>query len=257
MNPRILSNQSLFWLRLCLGCVFVLLTVWVAGWGYPTANEQTFRILNRLGSHAHWFWQNVTILGEGLVAFVLLACFSKHNGRFIWTLLLAALIAGISSQALKHILDMPRPAAVLDPETFNLIGAELRSRSFPSGHATTALVAASLATMRFPRFNYLFYALFACVALSRIVVGAHWPFDVLAGGCLGYLCGQFSSWVSAKYIQFGSRWLAGLAWLLQLGLAIWLFVFPLDYPAARLLVVSIASAGVVTSIIRLRGIAAK
>lgn len=246
-----LSGHS-FWIQVVVSAFLVLLVSWVSIWGYPNFNEQIFLALNTIGGRGGWFWQNLTVLGEGLVAFVLLASFSRRDGHFIWALLFAALIAGLSSQLMKHWMEMPRPAAVLEPGSFNLIGAELRARAFPSGHATTALVAASMASWRFPQVRLTIYTLFICVALSRVIVGAHWPFDVLAGGCLGYLSGWCARCISTRYLMFRAEWTAIVAWLLVSILALWLFIFDLDYPAARVLALGIGSLGVVTAILNLR-----
>jgi membrane-associated phospholipid phosphatase len=57
--------------------------------------------------------------------------------------------------------------------------------SFPSGHATTAFALAALLALWYPRWAAGFLALAGLVALSRVVLGAHFPSDVLAGAALG------------------------------------------------------------------------
>ena len=241
-------------LHVAVGALFFILLFRVSIWGYPNVNEQIFLALNVLGAKGNWFWQNLTMLGEGLVAFVLLACFSPRDGRFVWILAIAAVIAGLSSQVLKHWLEMPRPAAILEPGSFNLIGAELRSRAFPSGHATTAFLAASMAAWRFPRLRIAAYVFFSCVAFSRIVVGAHWPLDVVAGSCLGFLSGQAAVAIAARYLKKVSLWAQYAAWLLLVALSLWLLVFHLDYPAARLLTLSIGASGVGTALVNIQAL---
>jgi undecaprenyl-diphosphatase len=59
--------------------------------------------------------------------------------------------------------------------------------SFPSGHATTAFAAAVLLALWYPRWAPIFAGLAALVGLSRIVLGSHFPSDVLAGALLGSL----------------------------------------------------------------------
>jgi membrane-associated phospholipid phosphatase len=244
-------------LHVAVGVLLFILIFRVSIWGYPNFNQQIFLALNAMGTQGNWFWQNVTMLGEGLVAFVLLACFSPRDGRFLWALLIGAVIAGSSSQLLKHWLEMPRPAAILEPGSFNLIGAELRSRAFPSGHATTAFVAASMAAWRFPRLRIAAYAFFSCVAFSRIVVGAHWPLDVVAGGCLGFLSGQAAGAIAARYLKKVSLWAQYVAWLLLIALSVWLLFFHLDYPAAKLLTQLTGTAGIVTALVNIRALLRK
>ena len=63
------------------------------------------------------------------------------------------------------------------------------SHSLPSGHSTTAFAAATILGAYFPRFRLPFYALAALIAWSRVVVGVHYPLDVIAGALLGVALG--------------------------------------------------------------------
>ena len=100
----------------------------------------------------------------------------------------AAYAAGdAASVAVKAAVDRPRPP-LDDPS----IGAAIdlpASASFPSGHATTAFAAAAAVAVLMPRLRWPALALAALVALSRVYLGVHFAFDVLAGALLGTLIG--------------------------------------------------------------------
>lgn len=65
-----------------------------------------------------------------------------------------------------------------------------RSSSFPSGHATSGFMAATLLTTGRPRQRPVWYALAAVVASSRVHVRIHHPTDVAAGAVVGILLGR-------------------------------------------------------------------
>jgi len=96
--------------------------------------------------------------------------------------------AGLLDQILKNVACRARPTA---PEAgsffvnFPCFPARYAEASFPSGHATTAFAAAILLALWYPRARCLFLGLAGMVALSRILLGSHFPSDVLAGALLG------------------------------------------------------------------------
>jgi undecaprenyl-diphosphatase len=100
----------------------------------------------------------------------------------------AVAAAGLLSQIVKNLLCRARPSA---PEAglffaeFPCVPAAYQVASFPSGHATTAFAAAVLLAIWYPRWSGAFLGLAMLVALSRIVLGSHFPSDVLAGALLG------------------------------------------------------------------------
>lgn len=100
---------------------------------------------------------------------------------------LALVGAGLSIIAVKDLVDRPRPAA--------LEGLVVASSAFPSGNSVlAAALFGSLALLllrRAPARSWrtalvvLVLALPLAVALSRLVLSAHWLSDVVAGLCLG------------------------------------------------------------------------
>jgi undecaprenyl-diphosphatase len=58
-------------------------------------------------------------------------------------------------------------------------------KSFPSSHAANNFGAATILTYFYRKIAWIFFSLAALVAFSRVYVGVHYPFDVLAGAILG------------------------------------------------------------------------
>lgn len=91
----------------------------------------------------------------------------------------------------KFLLAMPRPAAVLPLDSFILIGPTLKLGSMPSGHSATAFGFAAVIFLLSQKRSIRVTAvcLATLVGLTRILLGAHWPTDVLVGAAIGWISG--------------------------------------------------------------------
>ena len=162
--------------------------------GWPAGVRQFFFAATDLG-RSDW------ILIPALLLFCLfggLALLARRGIRSLAFLQLAGVAAfvfvgvglpGLASNLIKRAIGRGRPELFeeVGPLGFQSVLNNYDYQSFPSGHATTAFAAAFTLAFLWPK--TLPYALIvaAVVGLSRVVVGAHYPTDVVGGVLLGTL----------------------------------------------------------------------
>jgi undecaprenyl-diphosphatase len=102
---------------------------------------------------------------------------------FLLALVTADLAADGVSLALRQWIGRDRPPLVFE-EPRPLVHVP-HTGAFPSGHASTAFASATVIAWASRRLAVPAYVLAAAIAWSRVYVGVHWPFDVIAGALLG------------------------------------------------------------------------
>lgn len=141
------------------------------------------------------FIKFITSLGKGIGCFILLIpmgiyfYFNDLKKDFIF-LVCSLLITYILNELIKHIVLRKRPIEFF---IINVAGY-----SYPSGHSMN--ISAFYLTFRFllnrkKKNRYLdifIYVLIIMIALSRVILGVHWPTDVIVGLTLGYLSYRLS-----------------------------------------------------------------
>ncbi|HWI24524.1 MAG TPA: phosphatase PAP2 family protein, partial [Lysobacter sp.] len=102
---------------------------------------------------------------------------------------------------LKRWTRRPRPFAS-DARIHAWI-APLDEFSFPSGHTLHAVAFTLVALAHYPMLAWVLIPFTASVAASRVVLGLHYPSDVLAATGIGVLLAGFSLWLVPGVTLFG------------------------------------------------------
>jgi membrane-associated phospholipid phosphatase len=158
---------------------------------YPKGEENI--LLNGLHNpFLDTFFYSATFIGDGLfcVFMVILFLFFSYK-KAIW-LGLSFLSSAIITQILKSVFNAPRPKLFL-PD-FNLLHqvADVTihtSRSFPSGHATSAFTL-GFCLAYFAKKNsagFFFCLIGVIAAASRIYLLQHFLIDVVVGSIIGVI----------------------------------------------------------------------
>jgi undecaprenyl-diphosphatase len=111
---------------------------------------------------------------------------SQHARHGVVAAGFSALLALGIAQIVNHLWARPRPY-VAHPGDAHLFVPATHDTSFPSDHATAAFAIAVAIALRSRRAGWLALVLATLVAISRVVVGTHYPSDVLAGAAIGTL----------------------------------------------------------------------
>jgi len=121
------------------------------------------------------------------IGWLVLFIFGKKKGRIVALLLLLTIAASdqVSAQLIKKWVGRIRPCNVLD--NVHLLVSCTQAFSFPSAHASNLFASATLLSRTYKTLTPLFLIIAFLVSFSRIYVGVHYPFDVLAGGILGFV----------------------------------------------------------------------
>ncbi len=132
-------------------------------------------------------FQAASRLGDGIVWYVLIPALPIVYGQAAVRPALVMAVTGLSGiliyKWLKSRLLRERP--FIRHPGITLAMPPLDRYSFPSGHTLHAVAFTWLAVERFPELAWVLVPLAGLIAASRVVLGLHYPSDVLAGGAIG------------------------------------------------------------------------
>jgi undecaprenyl-diphosphatase len=126
-------------------------------------------------------------LGDGVVWYVLMLALPLLYGdsgiRPAVGMALSGVVGLLLYKGLKRVVVRERP--FITHVGISLGAAPLDRYSFPSGHTLHAVSFTWQAVASFPELGWVLIPLTGMIAASRVVLGLHYPTDVLAGAALG------------------------------------------------------------------------
>jgi len=137
------------------------------------AVARSFKIISRLGDG--WIWYGLSLL---IIAMYGQRAF--HELAYTW---LTSITGLIIYKLLKHKTLRPRPYQV--HQAIMLGERPLDHFSFPSGHTLHAVLFTVMLGTFFPVFLTILIPFMLLVALSRVILGLHYPTDVIVGAVIG------------------------------------------------------------------------
>jgi membrane-associated phospholipid phosphatase len=176
--------------------VMVLLDPLVAPYtrNLPHGLVVVFQVITDFG-RSGWF-----LIPSGALLAVIAALASPKLGRTTYLVLislavrlgfifLAVGLPSLFASILKRLIGRARPLRVDGVDIyFAPFSWRVDYASLPSGHSTTAFAAAVALGALFPRARVILWIYAGLIALSRVVLSAHYPSDVIAGAVVG-ACG--------------------------------------------------------------------
>jgi undecaprenyl-diphosphatase len=142
--------------------------------------RQLFRVVSWLGDG--WVWYAL------LLALPLL--YGSDGGRVALQLAVTGALGLAVYKLIKNRAIRERP--YITHSAIECASVPLDRYSFPSGHTLHAVSFTLLTAQHFPEWGAPLAGLALLIALSRVVLGLHYPTDVAAGAALGGVIGAGS-----------------------------------------------------------------
>jgi membrane-associated phospholipid phosphatase len=190
----------------------VLIDAWAIGQSraLPAAFRSVFNVITEFGKSGWFLWP------IGLLLLALALVNPQRIGRIgalvvtalalRLTFLFAAIaLPGIFAALLKYLIGRGRPfvGGAADPYLYDLFIWQPAYASFPSGHSTTAFAAALAFGALWPQVRPYIWSYAVLIGVSRVIVTAHHPSDVIAGAVVGVIGAVLvRNWFAARRIAF-------------------------------------------------------
>jgi undecaprenyl-diphosphatase len=168
------------------------------------------RILTDFGKSAYVLWALAGLLF--VVAFTAPVLRGQARslllglGTRLQFVFLAVWVPAMIGEVLKWVVGRGRPFVGDNVFNFRHFGGTEAFASFPSGHANTAFALAFAVSALWPQARPVMLAYAIAIALSRLVLLAHHPSDVVAGALIGVIGAMaVRYWFAARRLGFAIR----------------------------------------------------
>ena len=164
-----------------------LFPLWLRNWdlaGFTLLNEQlsspfldpVMLAITHMGSTVFWL-------------FVSALLWAGNRKRESVLLAFGIVIGGLILLPIKVAFPRARPSLVVQgARALDIEGGG----SFPSGHSKNGFTACLILGSKWKSLRLPLWLLACLIAVSRIYVGVHWPFDVIVGSVVGWVVGKLT-----------------------------------------------------------------
>jgi undecaprenyl-diphosphatase len=146
-----------------------------------------FAVVSRLGDGVFWY----------SLALVLPLIYGLQGLALSALMLSAGVVCLLIYKQLKKRLIRERPF-IRSKDIFRGC-APLDKYSFPSGHTMHAVCFSTVVLWHIPEFAILLVPFTVLIALSRMILGLHYPTDVLCGAALGILLATIANYLAPNF----------------------------------------------------------
>jgi len=163
---------------------------------FDQAELRFCRYLNRSSGSAsiRQLFRAVSWLGDGWVWYAVIVSLPWLYGAEGWLPAVHMVVTGAVGVAAYKLVKARavRERPYITHPAINCVSAPLDRYSFPSGHTLHAISFTLLMANYFPEWTGALAGFAFLIALSRVVLGLHYPTDVAAGAVLGGTIGMAS-----------------------------------------------------------------
>jgi undecaprenyl-diphosphatase len=158
----------------------------------------------------------LSALAAALVIVALIAAGMRGTSRALWLgvgtrlqfIFFSVLLSVLAAELLKFTIGRGRPfvGGKADPFNFVPFSGTAAYYSLPSAHAVTAFALAFAVSALWPRLRVFMFTYAVVIALTRLVLLAHHPSDVVAGALVGIVGAMaVRYWFAARRLGFVIR----------------------------------------------------